>query len=348
VTGFYNENDDGAGGSGGSGVSSFNTRTGAVVLESADIYSALGFTPGMGTVTSVATDSTLTGGPITTTGTLGINLSNPNTWTATQTFSGATTFSNNLTATTGTISLGTSTGTQIIGIGNSATNSATTKTLNIGTNGVSGSITNITLGSAVSGSTGNLQLNSPTVNVTALTTGGLVKSAATTGLLSNATAGTDYTTPTGTEALSNKTITTSSVNGVTLTTGGGTTTFLNANGTYTTPAGGTGFTWSTVSGTTQSAAINNGYIPTNSSLTTITLPSTAVVGSIVAIAGQGSGSWKVAQNSGQTIHFASQNTTTGTGGSLTTTNQYDSIELICVTANTDWVVRSSVGNIYIN
>jgi hypothetical protein len=139
-----------------------------------------------------------------------------------------------------------------------------------------------------------------------------------------------------------------SFNGVTLTTGGGTTTFLNANGTYTTPAGGTGFTWSTVSGTTQSAAINNGYIPTNSSLTTITLPSTAVVGSIVAIAGQGSGSWKVAQNSGQTIHFASQNTTTGTGGSLTTTNQYDSIELICVTANTDWVVRSSVGNIYIN
>jgi hypothetical protein len=149
-------------------------------------------------------------------------------------------------------------------------------------------------------------------------------------------------------SVSGATMTTTTVNGVTLTTGGGTTTFLNANGTYTTPAGGTGFTWSTVSGTTQSAAINNGYIPTNSSLTTITLPSTAVVGSIVAIAGQGSGSWKVAQNSGQTIHFASQNTTTGTGGSLTTTNQYDSIELICVTANTDWVVRSSVGNIYIN
>ena len=40
-------------------------------------------TPGMG-VTSVATDSTLTGGPITTTGTLGINLANANTWTAEQ------------------------------------------------------------------------------------------------------------------------------------------------------------------------------------------------------------------------------------------------------------------------
>jgi len=40
---------------------------------------------GTGTVTSVATDSTLTGGAITTTGTLGINLANANTWTATQT-----------------------------------------------------------------------------------------------------------------------------------------------------------------------------------------------------------------------------------------------------------------------
>lgn len=39
-----------------------------------------------GTVTSVATNSTLTGGPITTTGTLGINLSNANTWGALQTF----------------------------------------------------------------------------------------------------------------------------------------------------------------------------------------------------------------------------------------------------------------------
>lgn len=41
---------------------------------------------GTGTVTSVATDATLTGGPITTTGTLGINLSNANTWLAKQSF----------------------------------------------------------------------------------------------------------------------------------------------------------------------------------------------------------------------------------------------------------------------
>lgn len=41
---------------------------------------------GGGTVTSVATDTTLTGGPITATGTLGINLANANTWTAAQTY----------------------------------------------------------------------------------------------------------------------------------------------------------------------------------------------------------------------------------------------------------------------
>lgn len=41
---------------------------------------------GTGTVTSVATNATLTGGPITTTGTLGLNLSNANIWAALQTF----------------------------------------------------------------------------------------------------------------------------------------------------------------------------------------------------------------------------------------------------------------------
>jgi hypothetical protein len=74
------------------GVTSFNTRVGGVTLTSGDVTTALGFTPGTGTVTSVATDATLTGGPISTTGTLGINLSNANTWLGSQTFSAAITY----------------------------------------------------------------------------------------------------------------------------------------------------------------------------------------------------------------------------------------------------------------
>lgn len=41
---------------------------------------------GSGTVTNIATNATLTGGPITTTGTLGLNLANSNNWTALQNF----------------------------------------------------------------------------------------------------------------------------------------------------------------------------------------------------------------------------------------------------------------------
>ena len=63
------------------GVTSFNTRTGAVTLTSSDVTTALGYTPGTGsgTVTSVgitSTSSTLsvTGSPITTSGSIDIEL----------------------------------------------------------------------------------------------------------------------------------------------------------------------------------------------------------------------------------------------------------------------------------
>lgn len=69
-------------GSGG-GVTSFNTRTGAVTLSSSDVTTALGFTPynstnpsgytsNVGTVTSIATGTGLTGGTITGTGTISV------------------------------------------------------------------------------------------------------------------------------------------------------------------------------------------------------------------------------------------------------------------------------------
>ena len=105
------------------------------------------------------------------------------------------------------------------------------------------------------------------------------------------------------------------------------------------------FTWNEIVVTSAMMAVANGYIANNAALVTLTLPATAAVGDSVRVAGKGAGLWKIAQNSGQKIHFGIADTTTGITGYLTATNIYDCIELICITANTDWVALSSVGNI---
>jgi hypothetical protein len=111
--------------------------------------------------------------------------------------------------------------------------------------------------------------------------------------------------------------------------------------------GSGGLTWNEVVGTTQTAVVNNGYVCNNAALVTVTLPDTAAFGSIVRICGKGAGGWKVAQNAGETIHFGIQDTTTGAGGSLASTNQYDTVELLCTVADTEWTVLTSVGNLVV-
>ena len=114
---------------------------------------------------------------------------------------------------------------------------------------------------------------------------------------------------------------------------------------FATVSGGGGITWTEITGTTQAAAVDNGYICNNSALVTVTLPSTCAVGKIISIAGKGAGLWKIAQNANQIIYFGDQNTTTGTAGYLAAQNRRDCVELICVTANTEFQVRSVIGNI---
>jgi hypothetical protein len=111
--------------------------------------------------------------------------------------------------------------------------------------------------------------------------------------------------------------------------------------------GAASFTWTTVSGTSQAAAVNTGYITDNVGLVTVTLPATAAVGDVIRISGKGSGGWLLAQNGGQTVHFSGSNTTTGGTGSLASVTRYDAVELLCITANTDFAVISSVGNLTI-
>jgi len=61
--------------------------------------------------------------------------------------------------------------------------------------------------------------------------------------------------------------------------------------------------WVGVSGTTQQAAKDHGYMLTSSSLTTVTLPASSGMtgGEIVRVSGGGGGGWLVKENSGQSI-----------------------------------------------
>jgi hypothetical protein len=110
--------------------------------------------------------------------------------------------------------------------------------------------------------------------------------------------------------------------------------------------GSASFAWVDVATGTQSMAVNTGYITDNgASLVTYTLPATAAEGSVLRVAGFSAGGWKIAQNASQLIHIGNQTTTTGTGGSLASSNTFDQVELLCVVANTTFVVLSMVGNL---
>lgn len=109
-----------------------------------------------------------------------------------------------------------------------------------------------------------------------------------------------------------------------------------------------GVTWSTVSGATQQMVAGSGYIPLNSGLTTLTLPTLAAVGSRLRVGGYGSGGWKIAQNANQNIQLNASTTTTGLTGYLSSTLASNSIELLCVVANITWIEISVSGIITVS
>lgn len=122
----------------------------------------------------------------------------------------------------------------------------------------------------------------------------------------------------------------------TLTAGGGMT-VTNAANSVTLATTGGGLGWTFVTGTSQNMSPDIGYVANNAGLVTLTLPVTAAVGTALGIIGLGAGGWKIAQNANQNIQVGSVSTTVGIGGSVASTNRYNSINLICVVANTTWV-----------
>lgn len=137
--------------------------------------------------------------------------------------------------------------------------------------------------------------------------------------------------------------TSSDPSGATLTQGTGIS-ITSGSGSITIASTGVGsLVWNDVSGTSQAAVVNNGYIISNSSQTTISIPATVAQGSVFAVAGKGAGGWILQMNTGQICHFG--NSATSSAGSLTSTNQWDSVHIVCVTANTTFAVISSQGNL---
>lgn len=129
-----------------------------------------------------------------------------------------------------------------------------------------------------------------------------------------------------------------------LTSTGGTILWTFGNGTINGEVASPGSTWvdgvtawTNVTGTTQALAVNQGYIANNAGTVTLTLPATAAQGTVIKIRGYGAGGWTVAQNASQQIILGAKGTTTsGTGGSVSSTNRYDQISLFCTVANTIW------------
>lgn len=108
---------------------------------------------------------------------------------------------------------------------------------------------------------------------------------------------------------------------------------------------GMGLTWQLITAD-QTLEVNHGYIcvspGTNISLT---LPTTSAVGDIIEITIANATSWTVRQASGQNIRMGTSTTTVGTTGGLSSTALGDTIRMVCRTANTTWIVLSSMGNI---
>ncbi len=107
------------------------------------------------------------------------------------------------------------------------------------------------------------------------------------------------------------------------------------------------FTWAVIT-VDQTMDVNNGYICNKAGLLSLLLPAVSVVGDMIRVTGMNRNiGWAITQAAGQVIHFGATDTTVGVGGSLASTDTYDSIELVCNVANLEWIELSCQGNITI-
>lgn len=97
-------------------------------------------------------------------------------------------------------------------------------------------------------------------------------------------------------------------------------------------ASNVGMTWVTVSGTSQAMASNKGYITTNVSLTTLTMPPSPNPGDPISIVDSNAGGWILSLTGSQTVQISG--TTQVTSGGLKLKGLSNSYaNLLCLSAN---------------
>lgn len=109
-----------------------------------------------------------------------------------------------------------------------------------------------------------------------------------------------------------------------------------------------GTSWVTTSANIANMAIGTGYfcISPGGALT-LGLPAVSALGDTIRVSLAGATSWQITQAAGQQILVSTATSTLGAGGSVSSNAQGDSIELVCLTANTVWVAQDVIGNLTI-
>lgn len=125
-------------------------------------------------------------------------------------------------------------------------------------------------------------------------------------------------------------------------------TTVNATGnTLTVTVTGSGMTWTTISAS-QTLVVDNGYFCVSpGGALILLLPAVSSVGSEIEVSLDGATSFTITQGAGQQIRLGNATSTAGVVGSITSTQQGDSIRMVCSVANLKWNILSAEGNLTI-
>ncbi len=120
----------------------------------------------------------------------------------------------------------------------------------------------------------------------------------------------------------------------------------NAAGSVTISSSGGGTTWKLISANQTLVAGESYLVDTSGGAITLALPAVAVIGDYFRVYNLSAANHvTISQGAGQQVRIASSLTTLGAGGSLTTTQAGDSLEIVCSVANNNFNVVSLIGNI---